>query len=181
MCIELDSQCTRIEESLLLTAGMLDKAWNTLSGGERQRAAIACALIVACSVENSQRVATVSASSSTVQSPLPSNREDHQEEADETAVLESGSLSWTLPAGHIGSPNNNSSSNEEDNLGSVDNFPDAVLLLDEPTAACDPQTCLAVERALIVSGVAMIIITHDERQAERMAHRRLILTTQQQP
>ncbi len=146
----------------------MDKPWSTLSGGERQRAAIACALILACSVENR----TINPSSySAIQSPLQSGR-DSQEDAE----LETNSLSWTLPPGQHPDQGDSTSVNSEELLP-VNNFPNAVLLLDEPTAACDPQTCLAVERALIVSGVAMIIITHDERQAERMAHRRLILTT----
>lgn len=50
-----------------------------------------------------------------------------------------------------------------------------LLLLDEPTAACDPDTTLLVERALVASGAAMICITHDERQAQRLAHRRVVL------
>ena len=52
-----------------------------------------------------------------------------------------------------------------------------VLLLDEPTAACDMETSLLVERALVTSGCTLIMITHDERQAIRMAHKRLMLTS----
>ncbi len=54
-------------------------------------------------------------------------------------------------------------------------FPDTLLLLDEPTAACDTETTLLVERALVASGAAMVCITHDERQARRIAHRRILL------
>eukprot|EP01033_Poteriospumella_lacustris_P016723 gene16723-11966_t len=53
--------------------------------------------------------------------------------------------------------------------------PDSILLLDEPTAACDAETTSLVEKALVASGAAMILITHDDRQAQRIAHRRLIL------
>ena len=51
----------------------------------------------------------------------------------------------------------------------------AVVLLDEPTAACDAESCAAVERALVGSGVAAVIVTHDDAQAFRLAHRRLLL------
>ena len=51
----------------------------------------------------------------------------------------------------------------------------AVLLMDEPTAACDVLACAAVERVLIESGVACIIVTHDERQAARLANIRVML------
>lgn len=54
--------------------------------------------------------------------------------------------------------------------------PSSVVLFDEPTAACDPQTTLMVERAIISSGVATMFITHDDRQARRLAHLRLVLT-----
>lgn len=52
---------------------------------------------------------------------------------------------------------------------------DAVLLLDEPTAACDVATALLVESALAKSGITMIVVTHDERQSTNFVHRRIIL------
>ena len=54
--------------------------------------------------------------------------------------------------------------------------PEVVLLLDEPTAACDAVSCLAVEAAIVRSGATCLFITHDDRQAARIAHRRIILT-----
>jgi putative ABC transport system permease protein len=51
----------------------------------------------------------------------------------------------------------------------------SVVLLDEPTAACDPQTSLLVEQLIRESGATTIVITHDTRQAERIAHRRIIM------
>ena len=51
-----------------------------------------------------------------------------------------------------------------------------MLLLDEPTAACDAVSCSAVEQAIINCGAACVVITHDDRQAVRLAHRRIILT-----
>jgi putative ABC transport system ATP-binding protein len=47
-----------------------------------------------------------------------------------------------------------------------------VLLLDEPTAALDEVARDAVERALTgLEGVAMVLVTHDRPQAERLASR----------
>lgn len=51
----------------------------------------------------------------------------------------------------------------------------SILLLDEPTAACDSLSCAAVERLLIETGAACVVVTHDERQAERLANTRIIL------
>jgi ABC-type iron transport system FetAB ATPase subunit len=117
---DLDDQCKRLEQSLLLRDGILSSAWSSLSGGERQRAAIALGLLLGCSVDDR-------------------------------------------------------SVNHEKTI----EYPKAVLLLDEPTAACDATSCQAVEKALIVSGLAMIMITHDDRQAQRIAHRRIIVTSVQ--
>lgn len=55
--------------------------------------------------------------------------------------------------------------------------PPAVLLLDEPTAACDAEACALVERAIVGSGLTVMIITHDKAQAERISHRRLLIAT----
>ena len=41
----------------------------------------------------------------------------------------------------------------------------------------DMETSLIVEKALVQSECAIIMITHDDRQALRMAHKRLILTS----
>lgn len=54
--------------------------------------------------------------------------------------------------------------------------PGCVILFDEPTAACDADTCLLVERAIMECGAAVVMITHDDRQSVRVAHRRLRLT-----
>lgn len=53
-----------------------------------------------------------------------------------------------------------------------------VLLLDEPTAALDPQAAAAVEAVLareLARGAAMILVTHSETQARRLAGRRLLM------
>ena len=55
----------------------------------------------------------------------------------------------------------------------------AVLLLDEPTAALDERTRDAVERTLLELrsrlSAALIIVTHDQAQARRLADRVLVL------
>ncbi len=50
-----------------------------------------------------------------------------------------------------------------------------VLLLDEPTSGLDPETATKVEALLherLASGAAIMLVTHDDAQAERMASRR---------
>lgn len=46
-----------------------------------------------------------------------------------------------------------------------------VLLLDEPTSACDAATALAVEAALLASGAALLWVTHDAAQSARCGGR----------
>jgi len=51
-----------------------------------------------------------------------------------------------------------------------------VLLLDEPAAALDPESTLALEAVLrthLAAGMAIILVTHSEQQAARMAQRQL--------
>lgn len=53
-----------------------------------------------------------------------------------------------------------------------------VLLLDEPTAALDSDSAAAVEalvRERLASGAAVILVTHDRGQAERLAFRILTM------
>lgn len=53
-----------------------------------------------------------------------------------------------------------------------------VLLLDEPTAPLDEQATRAVETLLqneLKSGTAILLVTHDVRQAERLASRSLMI------
>lgn len=54
----------------------------------------------------------------------------------------------------------------------------AVLLADEPTAALDQATTTAVEDLLIermLGGMSLVLVTHAEAQAERLAHRVLTI------
>ena len=53
-----------------------------------------------------------------------------------------------------------------------------VLLLDEPTAALDPDSRAAVEKLIgerLAGGAAVLIVTHDKDQAGRLASRRLTM------
>ena len=53
-----------------------------------------------------------------------------------------------------------------------------VLLLDEPTAALDPASVAAVESLIatrIRAGLAVLWVTHDAGQAQRLARRRLVV------
>lgn len=53
-----------------------------------------------------------------------------------------------------------------------------VLLLDEPTSGLDPESTFRVEgllRRAMARGVAMIMVTHDREQAERMAERHFVM------
>ena len=62
------------------------------------------------------------------------------------------------------------SSTIKDRPGSI------VLLLDEPTGACDMETTMKVERALTSLGCTIIIVSHDTDQQERFGTRRILLT-----
>jgi ABC-type multidrug transport system ATPase subunit len=49
-----------------------------------------------------------------------------------------------------------------------------VLLLDEPTSALDEDTTQQIEQLLqsrLQQGVSILLVTHDKRQAERLASR----------
>ena len=53
-----------------------------------------------------------------------------------------------------------------------------VLLLDEPTSGLDAVSVVAVEtllRAQLARGRALLLVTHDEEQAARLATRRFVL------
>ena len=53
------------------------------------------------------------------------------------------------------------------------------LLLDEPTAALDSVSAAAVEdlvRSLAARGLGILMVTHDEAQADRVANRRVALS-----
>jgi putative ABC transport system ATP-binding protein len=55
----------------------------------------------------------------------------------------------------------------------------AVLLLDEPTSALDQASTLAVETLLTelaTAGTGLLVVSHNEQQAERIATRRMEMT-----
>jgi ABC-type multidrug transport system ATPase subunit len=54
-----------------------------------------------------------------------------------------------------------------------------VLLLDEPTSALSPQAAALVEELIkfnLLSGRSVVLVSHDERQVERLSHARLLLS-----
>jgi putative ABC transport system ATP-binding protein len=54
-----------------------------------------------------------------------------------------------------------------------------VLLLDEPTSALDHASTLAVEALLmelVATGTSLVVVSHNEQQAERIATRRVQMT-----
>ena len=62
-------------------------------------------------------------------------------------------------------------------LSSIKGRPGSIiLLLDEPTGACDAKTTIDVERALTSRGFTVILVSHDPIQQERFGTRRIILT-----
>ena len=50
-----------------------------------------------------------------------------------------------------------------------------VLLLDEPTSACDEATALKIEATLKHSGIALLLVTHSIHQANRLCTQHLTL------
>ena len=59
------------------------------------------------------------------------------------------------------------------------NLSPKILLLDEPTSALDKKNTTLVEALLneqLATGMSIIMVTHDEGQARRVAHRRFSLS-----
>ncbi len=57
-----------------------------------------------------------------------------------------------------------------------------ILLLDEPTGALDPANAALVEELIrfqLLSGRSVLLVSHDPRQVERLAHARLQLAGEQ--
>ena len=56
-----------------------------------------------------------------------------------------------------------------------------VLLLDEPTSACDPDNTLAVEKVLRESQHTILMITHDVDQSLRFSSKRILFNVNNNP
>jgi ABC-type lipoprotein export system ATPase subunit len=53
-----------------------------------------------------------------------------------------------------------------------------LMLLDEPTGPLDPQSLMRVEQVLserLADGMALVLVSHDSRQAERLGARRFAM------
>ena len=58
---------------------------------------------------------------------------------------------------------------------SMQNQPGSViLLLDEPTSACDHACVMTIEQALISSGITLVVISHDFDQAKRLGTKSIV-------
>lgn len=51
----------------------------------------------------------------------------------------------------------------------------SVLLLDEPSSACDKLSTYAIEKSLIESGIPIILVSHDQPQIDRMCSKKIKL------
>lgn len=76
----------------------------------------------------------------------------------------------------LGTPLNRLSTGERQRLALLRSLSIApqVLLLDEPTAALDPESVGAVERLLrrfLAQGMALVLVTHSHEQAQRLGRR----------
>jgi ABC-type iron transport system FetAB ATPase subunit len=85
-----------------------------------------------------------------------------------------------LPAGILDQPVSRLSTGERQRLALiralVANSP--VLLLDEPTSALDGDGAARIEQILrerMAGGLALVLVTHDPAQAERLAERRYVM------
>ena len=85
-----------------------------------------------------------------------------------------------LPDGILDQPVSRLSTGERQRLALIRAFVanSPVLLLDEPTSALDGDGALRIEAILrerMAAGLALVLVTHDPAQAERMASRRYVM------
>lgn len=104
---------------------------------------------------------------------------DHFEPARRTAAAALAQR-LGLPDGILGEPVARLSSGERQRLALIRalSLNPPVLLLDEPTASLDADSIARVETVLgerLAGGAAMVLVTHDARQAGRLASQRFIM------
>jgi ABC-type iron transport system FetAB ATPase subunit len=102
---------------------------------------------------------------------------EHFRSPDEAAVM---AIDVGLPGDCMNWQVARLSTGEKQRLGVLRALEDSpqVLLLDEPTAALDEAAERAVEalvKRLRNDGVAIVTVTHDDRQADRLADRRYVI------
>ena len=102
---------------------------------------------------------------------------EHFRSPDEAAVM---AIDVGLPGDCMNWQVARLSTGEKQRLGVLRALEDSpqVLLLDEPTAALDEAAERAVEalvKRLRNDGVAIVLVTHDDRQADRLADRRYVI------
>ena len=96
--------------------------------------------------------------------------------ANESGFVDAALAALGLDAAILGSDIERLSTGERQRLALVRSLArqPAVLLLDEPTAALDPQAVTRAEallRASLADGMAILIVTHSSEQARRLAQR----------